>query len=239
MDFNAHDPVNGIEIVPPSRKMVLLVEGLAAMAHGRAEAIPNISTAGLAEIGIDPDARYAVIHAGARLAYSRWPYFDALVAMLLARTDLDVVLLADDAAATERAAQEAGHSARLRLVAGQLPFATFDALVSRSAIFVGNDSGPKHLAALRGVPVVSLHMARLNWSEWGQEISGRIISRRVPCAGCAIGTDGEDCGKDYACLRHIQPEEVFEAVMAVLAERSAAIDSPAAKPQASRAEGRR
>jgi ADP-heptose:LPS heptosyltransferase len=83
-------------------------------------------------------------------------------------------------------------------------------------VFVGNDSGPKHLAALRGVPVVSLHMARLNWSEWGQEMSGRIISRRVPCAGCGIGLDGEDCGKDFACLRHIRPEEVFAAVEELL-----------------------
>jgi ADP-heptose:LPS heptosyltransferase len=158
--------------------------------------------------------------------------------MLLGRTDLKIVLLADDAETIVRAAEDAGHSARLRLVEGQLPFATFDALLSHCAVFVGNDSGPKHLAALRGVPVVSLHMARLNWSEWGQEISGRIVSRRVPCAGCAIGLDGEDCGKDFACLRHIKAEEVYAAVEELLAgSPSADVDLAGAKQQASLAGG--
>jgi len=216
LDFNAHDPVNNIEIVPPSRKMVLLVDGLAAMATERAEQMPNADRTGPAELGIGATERYAVIHAGARLAYSRWPHFDRLVRMLLERTDLKIVLFSDDAETARQAAAKAGHSARLHVIAGQIPFARFDSVLAHCAVFIGNDSGPKHLAALRGAPVVSLHMARLNWSEWGQEMTGRIISRRVPCAGCAIGQDGEDCGKDFACLRHITAEEVFGAVQDLL-----------------------
>jgi ADP-heptose:LPS heptosyltransferase len=216
LDFNAHDPVNTIEIVPPSRKMALLVEGLAAMSTGQAEPILSSDRADLAQLGLGANERYAVIHAGARLPYSRWPHFDLLARMLLERTDLKIVLFADDAAAARQAAEEAGHAARLHVIAGQMPFAEFDTILAHCAVFIGNDSGPKHLAALRGAPVVSLHMARLNWSEWGQEMTGRIISRRVPCAGCAIGIDGEDCGKDFACLRAITPEEVFGAVADVL-----------------------
>jgi len=223
LEFNAHDPINNIEIIPPSRKMVLLVEGLAAMSQNRAEPMRNSDRAGLHELGIGVDERYAVVHAGARLVHSRWPHFDMLAQMLLNRTDLKVVLFADGAGTAPRAA-ESRHSARLHVITGQIPFAQFDALLSHCAVFVGNDSGPKHLAALRGVPVVSLHMARLNWSEWGQEISGRIISRRVPCAGCAIGEDGEDCGKDFACLRQITPEEVFAAIEDLLSDR---LSSPA------------
>ena len=216
LDFNAHDPINNIEIVPPSRKLVLLVEGLAVMSESQAIPAPNPDRTGLAAMGIGEGDRYAVVHAGARLAYTRWPHFDVLTRLLLERTDLNVVLLSDDAATVIEAAEASGHSARLHVVAGQIPFAQFDALLSHCAVFIGNDSGPKHLAALRGAPVVSLHMARLNWSEWGQEMTGRIISRRVPCAGCAIGLDGDDCGKDFACLRRITPEEVFGAVEALL-----------------------
>lgn len=218
LEFNAHDPINGIEIVPPSRKMTLLVEGLGLMAHGNARLAPKPDRSGLAEIGIADGQRYAVIHAGARLAYTRWPHFAELMRLLLDRTDLVIVLFADDGATAERALAESEHSGRVHVVAGQLPFAQFDALLAHCALFVGNDSGPKHLAALRGAPVVSLHMARLNWSEWGQEMSGRIISRRVPCAGCGIALHGEDCGKDFACLRHIRAEEVFEAATALLAD---------------------
>jgi ADP-heptose:LPS heptosyltransferase len=216
LDFNGHDPINGIEIVPPSRKLTLLVEGLGLMAAEPARVQPNPDRSALADYGIGADEAYAVIHAGARLAYSRWPHFDALIGMLLARTGLKIVLFSDDAATAARIAAEADCPERLVVIAGQIPFAAFDALLAHCALFVGNDSGPKHLAALRGAPAVSLHMARLNWSEWGQEMSGRIISRRVPCAGCGIGLDGEDCGKDFACLRHIQPEEVFAAAQDLL-----------------------
>jgi ADP-heptose:LPS heptosyltransferase len=216
LDFNGHDPVNWIEIVPPSRKIMLLIEALRLMAEGQARAMPNPDRSGLADYGIAASDRYAVIHTGARLAYTRWPHFDALVAMLLARTDLKILLFSDDEATTQKIAAVGGGSDRLRIVTGQIPFAHFDALLAHCALFVGNDSGPKHLAALRGAPVVSLHMARLNWSEWGQEISGRIVSRRVPCAGCGIGLDGEDCGKDFACLRQIRPEEVFAAAQDLL-----------------------
>ena len=216
LDFNGHDPINGHEIMPPSRKMLLLVEGLRLMAQGQAQELAYPARDGLADHGIGDADRYAVIHAGARLAYTRWPHFDRLVAMLLAQTDLKILLFSDDEAVTQGIVAATAGSDRLRVITGQIPFAHFDALLSHCALFVGNDSGPKHLAALRGAPVVSLHMARLNWSEWGQEISGRIISRRVPCAGCGIGLDGEDCGKDFACLRYIQPEEVFAAAQELL-----------------------
>jgi ADP-heptose:LPS heptosyltransferase len=215
-DFNGHDPINGLEVIPPSRKILLLVEGLRLIAKDQAQAVPNADRSGLSDYGIGNGDRYAVIHAGARLAYTRWPHFDALVAMLLAQTDLKLILFSDDDATTEKIVAAARGSDRLQIIAGQLPFAHFDALLSHCALFVGNDSGPKHLAALRGVQVVSLHMARLNWSEWGQEVSGRIVSRRVPCAGCGIGMDGEDCGKDFACLRQIRPEEVFAAAQDLL-----------------------
>jgi ADP-heptose:LPS heptosyltransferase len=97
-----------------------------------------------------------------------------------------------------------------------LEFDQFDALLSYCSLFVGNDSGPKHLASLRGAKVVSVHMARNNWNEWGQENSGYIISRRVPCAGCLVWHNPEECGKDFACIRGIKPEEVMGAVLKLL-----------------------
>jgi len=216
LDFNAHDPVNGHEILPPSRKMVLLIEGLRMLADNQAQVLPYPHNADLSAYGIGAGQRFAVIHSGARLAYTRWPHFDALVRMLLDRTDLRIVLFSDDAPTAEKIVAAAAGSDRLYVVAGQIPFADFEALLAHCRLFVGNDSGPKHLAALRGAPVVSLHMARLNWREWGQEMSGRIVSRRVPCAGCGIALDGEDCGKGFACLTHIRAEEVFAAAQDLL-----------------------
>ncbi len=214
LDFGGHDRGNGNDVVPPSRKFLLLIEGLAMLAREQAVPFPNPDRTGLAVHGIAAGDRYVLIHTGARLFFSRWPFFDDLVALLLDRTDRRIVLLGEPTAQIHGLQER--HPGRLVTIAGHLPFAELDALVSHCALFIGNDSGPKHLAALRGAPVVSIHIARNNWSEWGQELSGLILSRQVPCAGCGIGPDGEDCGQDFACIRHIRPDEVLAAALQVL-----------------------
>ena len=214
-DFNGHDAIDRTEIMPPARKILALVESLGAMLTPTTGMMRDaaLDRSRLAAFGLSADRPYAVLHAGARLAYTRWPHFATLARLLIAQTDLTVVLFDEDTQPARDLEGEVEQGRFLRL-AGQLKFQDFDTLLSHCAVFVGNDSGPKHLAALRGVPVVGLHMARLNWSEWGQERTGFIISRRVPCAGCGIGEQSEDCAKDFACLRHIQPEEVLQVVQA-------------------------
>jgi ADP-heptose:LPS heptosyltransferase len=210
-DGGVHDPRNHLDAAPVSTKALALVErlGAALNSQARIERRPELRREQLRLLGLGDGDRYAVLHAGARLTFSRWPHFGALAARMLERTDLKVVLLTDGAVAS---LTEAARSDRLLRIDGRLDFDVFDALISFCRVFVGNDSGPKHLAALRGAPVVSIHSGRLNWNEWGQELSGSIISRRVPCAGCAISHDSDECGKDFACIKHISVDEVFGAV---------------------------
>lgn len=210
-ELNAHDPGNHYEMAAVPHKLLAMVEGLGAIA-GQPPAVlrrDDLDPAMLARFGIAPGERYVVLHTGARLAYSRWPDFADLARLLLDRTDLKIVVLGDEAIAG------LDDDPRLITLAGRMAFDEFDALLQYCALLVGNDSGPKHLAALRGAPTISLHMARLNWSEWGQE-SGLVVSRRVPCAGCGISNHGEECGKQWACIRHITAEEVFEAARRLL-----------------------
>ena len=101
---------------------------------------------------------------------------------------------------------------RFQLLDQRLDFDDFDALLSYCACFVGNDSGPKHLASLRGSNVVSLHTARINWGEWGQELTGTILHRQVPCAGCHVYNDPEECGRDIVCVTNINVDEVWGAM---------------------------
>ena len=209
-----HDPWNGHEVVPHANKLLGLIEWVGAMLRSE----PNLekpedpNSEALLAFGLPPGVRFAVLHDGARLQFSRWPHYFSLATLLLKRTDLRVVMLTDHPPAADSLPEALAQSDRFQLVGHRLPFDQFDALVSFCAVFVGNDSGPKHLAALRGANVVSVHMARNNWNEWGQENGGLIVSRKLPCAGCLIWHDPEECGKDYVCIRHIKPEEVFEAV---------------------------
>jgi ADP-heptose:LPS heptosyltransferase len=217
-EARTHDRLNHQECVPTSTRVLGLIERLGATLESRAEVVRRADLARemLKPYGLGEDDRFAVLHDGARLAFSRWPNYPELADLLLARTDLKVVLLTDDLSIKDRLMLAFPDPKRFQLLEGRLPFDALDALLSFCTVFVGNDSGPKHLAALRGAKVVSIHSARINWNEMGQEISGAIISRKVPCAGCGIHYDADECGKDFACIVKISPEEVFESVMTLL-----------------------
>jgi ADP-heptose:LPS heptosyltransferase len=209
------DPINGRQAVPITVKTMGLVEWFGAMLRNHSEIIRrgDITKACLAPYGMAAGDRFAVLHTGARLKFSQWPYYDKLASMILGRTDLKVVMMTDDPLMRSRLAPDLAACDRFQLLDQRLPFDDFDAFLSFCTVFVGNDSGPGHLASLRGANVVNLFLARQNWNEWGHENRGYIISRRVPCAGCNIYYDPEECGKDFACITNITPEEVFRTVM--------------------------
>ncbi len=213
--LNTRDPLDRLDVVPHSRKVLALVETLGAIVRDSFETVvrTDLPRDRLERFGLERREKYVVLHMGARIPFSRWPGFARLAAMLLERTDLKVVMMTEDGNVRTSLNKELLASDRFLLLDQRLAFDDFDAFVSYATVLVGNDSGPKHLASLRGTPAITLHMARINWSTWGQEGSGMIISRRVPCAGCDIFHEGEDCGKDFACIRDIRPEEVFGAVM--------------------------
>jgi ADP-heptose:LPS heptosyltransferase/tetratricopeptide (TPR) repeat protein len=212
------DFANGLERVAHTSKMMGLVEWLGVLLrqHATVERRADLSRAVLAPLGLDGTERFVVLHTGARIAFSRWPHYDRLATLILQRTALRVVMVSDEPAQRAGLADGTRSDPRFRLLDKDLGFDVFDALVSFCSGFVGNDSGPKHLASLRGAPVVSIHLARNNWNEWGQENGGLIVSRKVPCAGCSIHHDPEECGKGFPCIAHITAEEVFAALARLL-----------------------
>jgi ADP-heptose:LPS heptosyltransferase len=207
------DPKNRREIAAHSKRVINMIDRLGALTRATAKVIrrDDLTRDRLMPYGIGPREAYAALHDGARIVWSRWPHHLQLASRLLEDTNLKVVLFTDNAGLRNNLLPDLAGSDRLIILGGELPFDDFDALLSFCAVFVGNDSGPKHLASLRGVPVVSIHSARLNWNEWGQEHTGVIISRKVPCAGCHIYHDPDECGKDYACM-NIGFQEVYDAV---------------------------
>ena len=216
--FNTHDRWTGHDMTPHSTKVLAMVEALGTILAAPAPVVTrdHLRRDLLQPFGIGPGDRYIVLHLGARIGFSRWPHHVALARLLLERGDLTVVAIGDDDARLFFT-PDVLDSDRFVLIDRRLPFDELDALLSFATVMVGNDSGPKHLAALRGTPVVTIFSARINWTEWGQEGSGVVISRKVPCAGCAILHEPENCGKDFACIADIRPEEVFGEVVRLAA----------------------
>jgi ADP-heptose:LPS heptosyltransferase len=223
--FNTHDRWNGMDNTPHSTKVRALVECLGTLVSTQAPIIrrDDLSREMLVPYGITGNRRYALLHAGARIEFSRWPHYPILARMLLEQTDLNIILMTDDQSARTTLPSELIEDKRFRLIDQRLSFDEFDALISFADVMAGNDSGPKHLASLRGTKVVTIFTARINWTEWGQENIGSIISRRVPCAGCAIFHDQDECGKEFVCVTDIKPDEVLQAMMGFIEQSTDAV----------------
>ncbi|WP_419825949.1 glycosyltransferase family 9 protein [Sphingomonas sp.] len=202
----SRDKANQLDRIAHAATVSTLIEGLAAAIAKRppvprvAPSRPHLDAHGLTRGG------YVVLHMGARHPINRWPAerFLALAARLIAATAHDVVIFADDALVPRDLPAD-----RARVL-GVIDGDAFDAILSSARLVIANDSGPKHLAAVRGVPTVSIHVGRLNWNEWGQEGEGAILSKRVPCAGCGLN-EIQLCGRDAVCVRAIAVDEVWDA----------------------------
>jgi ADP-heptose:LPS heptosyltransferase len=97
------------------------------------------------------------------------------------------------------------------LVASNLKLAQVTALLSRSTVYLGNDSGMSHLAAALGVPTVALFGPSdpLQWAPRGRRVT--VISRRVHCSPCAPSVM-KICPQ-RVCLSEISPAQVIDAML--------------------------
>jgi heptosyltransferase III len=92
------------------------------------------------------------------------------------------------------------------------------AAIARARLFVGHDSGPMHLAAAVGTPVVAVFAARnipRQWFPFGRQ--HRVVYHRVECWGCGLETCVEQQKK---CLMSIEVEEVLGVVREQLTANS-------------------
>jgi ADP-heptose:LPS heptosyltransferase/tetratricopeptide (TPR) repeat protein len=219
IDLQTHECVNGHHYMPHASMPSALVDVLTSMAGHQAFTLSNshADRQSLQPLGLGDGRRFAVLHTGARTASRKWPIrnFVELARLMAQKVDLHTVFLVDHGSDLGDVSDEELPHANFQMIVGHLAFEKLDALLSHCSIFIGNDTGPKHLAALRGVPVISLHMGAVNWNEWGQDGSGVIMTRRVPCYGCGIEAV-EECGKDRACLVGITPDEVLREALKIL-----------------------
>ncbi|MFE0757512.1 glycosyltransferase family 9 protein [Inquilinus sp. NPDC058860] len=215
MDVRSRDVGTGRYRLPQQAVCTMLIDGLASLARHTAVQQPQRESdwSVLQQFGIVRGTPFIVVHTGGRTRSRKWPipHFVALAQMIVERTGSRVLVIADDPADFDDAGRRRLAHDGVHLIEHRLPFAVLDTLLSVCTLFVGNDSGPKHLAAFRGTPVVSIHGGPINWGEWGQDGVGRIVVHRVPCSGCGIELV-EECGKGLACLDSITPETVFGAV---------------------------
>jgi ADP-heptose:LPS heptosyltransferase len=112
-----------------------------------------------------------------------------------------------------------------RVALGELP-----RLLASCSLFVGNDSGPKHIAAGLGVPTIGIHAGVVDAREWGPVGPRAVAIRRdVACSPCYLAKV-QDCNRGLACLTGIRPRDVYNLCVRFLAPNSCAHSAPSSPP---------
>ncbi len=116
-------------------------------------------------------------------------------------------------------------------LAGEFSLLELAALIRRLDLYLTVDSGPAHMAAALGTPLVTLWGPGIFAQTSPQAGAGpvRIINHQVHCAPC-YGTSLMKSCKDNICMKQIEVEEVVDALASMLsltpAREAGAIQHP-------------
>jgi heptosyltransferase-2 len=216
--FNVRSPT----ILPPKRMVDHLLDLVEAVGGKVAGCVPEVflsdnelqwASTTLASKGIKPDELTIAVHPGAFYPSQRWPAerFGMLTRRILERHEAKVLLLGsrDEKDLVKKVKHIAGKGAR---DFSGLTLREFMVLVSRCNLFIGNNSGPLHIASALKVPTVSMIGPTVTplWLPYGK--NDVVIHKRLPCSPCNRAV----C-KDHTCMETIMVDEVFEAVQSQIA----------------------
>jgi ADP-heptose:LPS heptosyltransferase len=188
------------------------------------DAAADVRIAGrLHEAGVTAAHELIVVHVSAGNPFRRWPEaFFAETAAALAAGSSRRRLVFSSGPSDREAASRIAADARRRLGAdagriielGEFDLQELRALVGRSRLFVGGDTGPLHIAASTGTPVVGIYGPTLaaRSAPWrAASIPTYSIETAVddlPCRPC----DQRVCGPgDFRCLTQLVPARVIAA----------------------------
>ena len=108
---------------------------------------------------------------------------------------------------------EAAMNARPLNLIGKTTVRQLMALLSQCCLMITNDSGPMHIAAAFGVPIVAIfgptdHLTTSPWSDRAE-----IVREDFPCAPCLK----RKCPIDHRCMKAVTAEKVLERARLLLA----------------------
>jgi lipopolysaccharide heptosyltransferase II len=200
------EPLTGIVPIPPP-EIFLRAEERAAAASRMARAAPG-------------DGPLAMLFPGAGWAHKRWPAEKfAALGDRLAEGGCRVAVLGGPRDVEQCGRAAAGMKTRPAVLSGIERLRESIALIDQAALFVGNDTGPMHIATGLGVPTVGLFGPAdiVKYRPWGD--NGCAVSANLPCSPCPQQED--TCHRHGfrpgECMERIAVDTVFEKAAEMLA----------------------
>jgi heptosyltransferase I len=102
-------------------------------------------------------------------------------------------------------------------LAGATTVGLLPALLSRASLLITNDSGPMHIAAAVGTPVVALFGPTSAARTGPYGVGQNVLTGKVPCSPCFSRTCQN--ALPLECLRTVSPEQVLAAARSQRSQR--------------------
>jgi lipopolysaccharide heptosyltransferase II len=170
----------------------------------------------LARRGLDRGARWLLVHPGASAPSRRYPpeQFAAAARSLMLEHGFRVLLSGarSDRAAVAEVQRALGGPCEA--LVGGMTVGQLAALLQAAPVVITNNTGPAHLAAAVGTPVVDLYaLTNPQHTPWG--VPSRVLSHDVPCKFCykSVCPQGH-----HDCLRRVPPQAVVRAALELFEE---------------------
>lgn len=170
-------------------------------------------------LGIGAPRQYALIHPTALYATKQWApeHFAQLGIYLEREMELATVFSCGPGEGTVLDVVERAASTPLRRVESA-SLGEFAAVLAEARLSVGNDSGPAHMAAALGRPVVVIFGSSSSqiWGPWPRRAGGRVVQNFYDCNPCP----GDHCYRFERpeCILSVSFEQVRSAVASILVE---------------------
>jgi lipopolysaccharide heptosyltransferase II len=164
----------------------------------------------LRERGVDGSQPWIVIHPGASAPSRRYPAagYAAVARRLVTKAGWQVVFTGRAEERELIASIQERMGAPSHAFVGALDLGELAALIEAAPLLLANNTGPAHIAAAVGTPVVDLYaLTNPQHTPWG--VPNRVLFHDVPCKNCfkSVCPLGH-----HDCLRLVRPEAVLAAV---------------------------
>ena len=159
-------------------------------------------------VGINPGAFYGPA--------KRWllPRYAQLADRLIGALHADVLIFGshDERPLAEEIAHAMHHTPLL--LSGETSLRQLMALLAQCRLVVTNDSGPMHLAAALGLPVLAVFGSTDERATGPVGSRTRVVKRPAVCSPCGL----RDCPIDFRCMESVTVDDVYVAALGLAKE---------------------
>lgn len=169
----------------------------------------------LQALNLDGSPFLVGIHPGASFGPAkRWPAerFAALADRLIGELGADVLIFGSAAEAPLAASIAQAMKHTPKLLAGATTLTQMLALFANCRLLVTNDSGPMHLAAALGLPLVAVFGSTDERGTGPLGARARIVKHPLACSPCGL----RECPIDFRCMQSVSVNNVFEEALKVI-----------------------